>query len=456
MKGTLERSLSLPGSIGLIVGLVVGASIFVLIPSLAGMTGPSLYLAYGVSVVPTVFTGLYLMQLGGAMPVTGANYYAITRCISPVAGFVSSVTAVTGMVSTNCLVAWGFAEYLKDSFPMVNLTLVAVLVIVFFGIVNWVGIRIFEWLQVGMMLFLLVAMLIFIIAGLFHVNPALHQPLFPNGISKFIIVIAIATFSWGGFVAITEVAGEVKNPRRNIPLAIVISVVIILFLYVMQTYVFTGIIPWDRAAGIGPTAFIAAARSFLPEWAVIFIIFSALLAMATTINAIILMGARESLAWSRDHVIPVIFNRISSRFNTPEITIFMITLVSVIGVLFAARLEKYALMVVFAIMLVQGLGATAVWRLPSVMPGVYRDSHFRMGRGWRLFIWAGCMVCFGAIFAFGWLADYKTGIIFLGIVLASLLYWEWRKRYLAKRGIHLKKVLREESDAFLQEMESIS
>jgi len=454
MKGTLERSLSLPGSIGLIVGLVVGASIFILIPSLAGMTGPSLYLAYAVSVIPTIFTGLYLMQLGGAMPVTGANYYAITRCLSPVAGFVSSVTAVTGMISTNCLVAWGFAEYLKDSFPMVNLTLAAVLVVVFFGVVNWIGIRLFEWLQVGMMIFLLAAMLLFIIAGMFHVNPQLHQPLMPNGLSKFFIVIAIATFSWGGFVAITEVAGEIKNPRRNIPLAIIISIVIILFLYVMQTYVFTGIIPWNKAAEIGPTAFIAAARSFLPGWAVMFIVFSALLAMATTINAIILMGAREALAWSRDHVIPVVFNRISRRFNTPEITILMITVISVIGVLFAAELERYALMVVFAIMVVQALGATAVWRMPSVMPLVYQGSNFKMNRFWRGFTWMGCIICFTAIFAFGWMADYKTGIIFVCLVLGSLLYWEWRKRYLAARGIHLKTVLGKESHAFIQEMDS--
>jgi len=61
----LERSMSLIGAIGLIVGFVVGGSIFVLIPALAGMTGPSLYLAYICSAIPAVFAALYLLQLGG-------------------------------------------------------------------------------------------------------------------------------------------------------------------------------------------------------------------------------------------------------------------------------------------------------------------------------------------------------------------------------------------------------
>ncbi len=453
MEQKLERSLSLGGSVGLIVGLVIGASIFVLIPKLAGMTGPSLFLAYGVSVIPTVFTALYLVQLAGAMPVTGANYVAITRLISPVAGFVSSVAAVVGMISTNCLVAWGFAEYIGKLLPGIPELLVAVAVVLLFGGINWTGVKIFEWIQVLMVLLLLVAMLVFATAGLFHLDPVNIVPLFPRGIGQFVLVIAIATFSWGGFVAIVEVAGEVKNPRRTIPRAIIISLVIVLVLYVVQTFVFVGVLNWQEADKIGPTAFIVAAGKFLPPVLVSFIVFAALLAMATTINSIMMMATREALAWSRDHVIPVVFNRIHPRFKTPELTILVATVASVAGVLFAASLEKYALMVVYALMLAQGLGAAAVWRMPKLMPDIYGRALFQFSAFWRNFTFIGCMTVFGLIFAFGWLADYKTGLIFIAIMGMGLMYWYGRVRVLAGRDIHLGSILSKLSRETLEELE---
>ena len=453
MEPKLERSLSLGGSVGLIVGLVIGASIFVLIPQLAGMTGPSLYLAYGVSVIPTIFTSLYLVQLAGALPVTGANYVAITRLISPMAGFVSSVAAVVGMIATNCLVAWGFAEYVGKILPGLPVTSVAVGIVLFFGLINWIGVKIFEWAQVFMVILLLAAMLIFGIAGLFHVSPENTTPLFPNGIGQFILVVAIATFSWGGFIAIVEVAGEVKNPRRTIPRAIVISLFIVLLLYVLQTFVFTGVLNWQEAGRMGPTAFIVASSLFLPPAMVHFIVVAALLAMATSINSIMLMAAREAFAWSRDHVIPVAFNRIHPRFKTPERTILVTTVFSVAGVLFAADLEKYALMVVYALMVAQGLGAAAVWRMPKLMPEIYGKSLFKFPPLWRNFIFIGCLTVFGLIFTFGWVADYKTGLIFFAIMGLSLLYWYGRVNVLAGRGIHLGATLSKLSHETIEELE---
>ena len=126
MAAQLKRTLSLGGSVAMLVGLVIGPSIFVLIPELAGMAGPSLFIAYIVSVIPVVFTGLYLMQLGGALPVTAANYYTITRLISPTAGFLGSLAGFAAMISTNCIVCWGFAEYFSKIVPGISPMVVAV------------------------------------------------------------------------------------------------------------------------------------------------------------------------------------------------------------------------------------------------------------------------------------------------------------------------------------------
>ncbi|MDD9302696.1 MAG: amino acid permease [Desulfobacter sp.] len=443
MPEKLERSISLMGAVGVIVGFVVGGSIFVLIPSLAGMTGPSLYLAYACSALPALFAALYLIQPGSALPVTGANYIAITRWVSPVAGFTSSLAVCIGIICTNCLVAWGFGEYLSVYFPQIPVIVYAVLVILFLSLINWLGVGVFEKIQVAMMAIFILAMLIFGIGGCLNMDPGLHTELFPKGMGAFITVVAIASFSWGGVIAVVEVAGEVKNPKKNLPRSIIISMIIIGTLYVLQTYALTGNLLWSEASALGSTAILTAAATFLPQWGVNFLALGALLAMATTVNAMILMGAREIFAWSNDKLIPEVFMRIHPKYKTPEMTIFLITLLSIIGVLFSADLEKYALMVVFGLMVIQLLGAFAVFRMPKVAPEVFARAGIQFSPFWRGFTWIGCFIVFLGIFIFGFLADYVTGFVFLGIWLSSILYWFVRKKYLERQGIKISDTLRQ-------------
>jgi len=455
MTQMLERSLSLTGAVGLIVGFVVGGSIFVLTPELAGMTGPSLWLAYGFSAIPAIFASLYLIQLGGALPVTGSNYIAVTRWVSPSAGFSSSMATGIAMVSGNCLMAWGFAEYLAPYLPGIPITLNAVGVIVLFGIVNWFGSKFFEKIQIAMMAIFAIAMLIFGVGGILNVDPAIQTPFFAKGTESFITVIAIATFSWAGVISIVEVAGEVKNPRVNIPLSILISMMIISILYGVQTYALTGTLYWKEAAQIGSTAVLVAASTFLPGWCVQVISVGALMAMATSINAVMMMGAREVLVWSRDQVIPRPFGAIHPRHKTPGRAIILITALSILGVLFAADIQKYALMVIFALMVIQFLGATAVLRMPHKAPEIYEQGLFQFSAFWRWFIWVGCAVFFLLIFLFGFLADYQTGVVFLGLLGITILYWFFRKQFLLKRGICLESKLSELGDSGMLELGSV-
>ena len=452
MVEKLERSLSLFGGVAVIVGLVVGGSIFVLIPSLAAMCGPGLWLAYLLSGIPAVFGALYLMQLGAALPVTGANYVAVTRWISPMAGFSMAIAGLVAIISTNCLVSWGFAQYLTSVVPSLPTVWIAILILLLFALINWIGVRVFEWIQIVMMIIFMVAMLIFGIAGTLNANPEYTAPLFPKGISNFFMVIAIATFSWSGLVAITEVAGEVKNPKRNIPLALILSVIIILILYVLQTYALTANIHWEEAGKIGSTAIIQAAKNFMPGWAVTYIVIAALLAMATTVNSIMLLAAREILAASRDLVLPKFLSRLG-RFNTPDFALLGVTIISIIGILAAASLDKYALMVVFALMVIKILGATAVWRMPRVAPDIYAKSVIRFSPFLRGFIWIGCLVLFIGIFAFGLLADFKTGLVFVAIYVVAVVYWYIRKSYMKSRGVDLDGRIRSMSESVLAELE---
>ncbi|MBW2366349.1 MAG: amino acid permease [Deltaproteobacteria bacterium] len=454
MAEKVARSLSLFGAVATIVGLVVGASIFILIPGLAGMCGPSLWLAYLLSSIPAIFAVLYLIQLGAALPVTGANYIAVTRWLSPMAGFSGSMVTLVAIVSTNCIVAWGFAQYLTDMFPLIPPLLIAIGIILLFGLINWMGVKAFEFVQIIMFLAFIVAMVMFGVGGTIHADPALIRPLFPNGVRSFFFAVAIANFSWGGLIVIAEVAGEIKNPRRNIPLALIISLLLILVLYVLQTFALTATMSWKEAGNIGATAVIDAAHRFLPSWAVGYLWISALLAMATSVNAIMMLAAREALVLSRDKILPHFLSRINPRFKTPEGALLFITVLSLAGVLVSADLERYALIVVLALMVLQMLGASAVFRMPRVAADIYEKAEIRFNRFWQAFTWVGCMVLFGGIFVFSFQEDPKTGLIFIGIYALGFVYWQVRKAHLKKRNIDIEKELKKISEVTLLEMES--
>jgi len=188
MAGKVARSLSLFGAVATIVGLVVGASIFVLVPGLAGMCGPSLWLAYLLSSIPAIFAALYLIQLGAALPVTGANYIAVTRWLSPMAGFSSSLVTLVAIVSTNCIVAWGFAQYLADMLPLIPPLLTAIGIIILFGVINWVGVKTFEMVQIVMFLAFLAAMLMFGEGGTIQADSVLtNKTAVSHGSEKFLL-----------------------------------------------------------------------------------------------------------------------------------------------------------------------------------------------------------------------------------------------------------------------------
>ena len=82
----MQRKVGLFEAVAMITGLVVGASIFVLVPTLVGMTGPSLFLAYALAAIPALFVVLFEVQLTGVLPVTGANFVTVTRVAGPAWG----------------------------------------------------------------------------------------------------------------------------------------------------------------------------------------------------------------------------------------------------------------------------------------------------------------------------------------------------------------------------------
>lgn len=466
----MQRRVGLFEAVAMITGLVVGASIFVLAPSMAGMTGPSIILAYALAAVPALFIVLYEIQLTGVLPVTGANFVTVTRVASPSWGAVISFAAVLSIIASNILVAVGFSSYviafIQQFKPDFNLHpfILPIAVVVFFAVINYLGVGIAAWVQSLMFVFFILGMVIFGIVGSAHMNPANLTPFFPKGGMMFLVVVVLACFSWAGLVALADIGGEVKNPRRNLPLALIITFLIILALYTLLPFSLISSMGWQEAAKAGQAAILIQAGKLMPGWGIWVIFIAAMGAILTTINALTWSCARDMVAWARDGLLPEAISRLSDKYKTPGLALLIILGIEIVGILFAATIDKYALACVLALQLIQIVSAWCILRIPKKLPVLYAKSIFKFNVFWRWFTFVGTIVTSLFILLMGILLDMMdkggnptktpwTVLIVLAVLLIGVIYYFSRKYYLKKKGIDLVARLSRVADATLAEAE---
>lgn len=466
----MKRSLGLFEAVAMITGLVVGASIFVLVPSMTGMAGPSVFLAYAAAAIPAIFVVLYEIQLTGTLPVTGANFVTVTRVLNPFWGAVISFSAVLAIIASNILVAVGFSQYLIAFIQTFNPAfslhpwVLPILIVAFFALINYLGVQIANWIQAILFVAFVLGMVIFSIVGTANMNAANLTPLFPNGIMMFVVVMVLATFSWAGLVALADIGGEVKNPRRNLPLALIIAFIIIVVLYTWQPFALVASMGWQEVAKAGSPAIMLQAGKLMPGVGIWIIFIAAMGAILTTINALTMSCARDLVAWARDGMMPKAAAHLHPKFKTPDVAILIVLILEVLGILVSATIDKYALAAVLALCLIQIVSAYCILRIPDKLPELYKKSIFKFNGFWRWFTFLGTVITSGFILLMGIFLDTMdkdgnptqvpyTVLVLIGVLVIGILYYVIRKAYLKSKGIDLSANLQKVADATLAEAE---
>lgn len=435
----LDRSISLPGAVFTLIGYVVGASIFILVGPLAGDAGPALWLAYILAAVPAFFVCFASAQMASIFPVTGANYVAPSRTLSPFCGFMVAWTVIVTTGVGMALLAYGFAEYLGHLIGGINIMLTAVVLVVVFGALNYIGVKLSVAVQVIMVVEFIAALLIFGIAGLFNMDKTLMTPLMPNGFSAVIVVAITAYFSYTGFSIIADLGGEIKNPARNIPIALCVSLVMVFLMYTLVTIALVGNADW-RELGQMPAAVAKTAASFLPGWLAALIAFSALFAAATSVHAVIMSSARQIYALAVDRIWPDIFARVN-RFKTPGNAVILVTLLSVAGILIGTSITNYAVITVIGFMIAQIMIGLTIWRAPRVFPEQFARAPFKLKGFWRHFFAWGLIVLSFAFLLVGVVTCALSALIYLALLALGALWYYYRKSSLRKAGFDLNTAL---------------
>lgn len=451
-QAELKRGLGLFGASAILIGYVVGASIFITTGPLAYKTGPALWLTFLIASIPAIFMCFTVVQVGCALPVSGANYVLISRTQGAYAGFWVVCAYVIGMAVVFPVSSYGFAGYLGLFIPGLNPMVTAIGLILFLMIINILGINIAGWVQAVLTGFFLLALLLFGVGALFNINPDNLVPFAPKGFGPVIEEAIPAYFSFVGFMVIVEISEEIKNPGKNIPRVLLIGFFAILIVYGLVAFGLTAVLPWESLEG-DETAVATAAATFYPAWLVRLISIGAIFASFTTINGFLATTPRVLLAFGRDRIFPKWMGNISSRFKTPYIAIIIIAAAGIFGVSMGMGVLKYAFISVSAVMVYHLMIAIGVLRLRKKLPHLYERSPVKLKGFWYYFWPIGTIVISIAYLALGILVDPKSLAIFFGLTcLVSLIFFERRWRF-EKKGMNIKEVFEKDLDGVLKRAE---
>lgn len=437
---TLKKSVGLAGAVCLIVGYVVGATIFILPGPLAAEAGPGLFLSYIIAAFLAIFACIVAAQVGSTFPVSGANMVIVNRVLPRYWGFFESFFVLLTVVFALPLISYGFAEYLAFFFPNINLMVTAILLILFFLVVNLLGIQVASWVQAVMTVEFVIALIIFGIGGILKSDTQLLVPLLPKGFTPLLIAAVPAYTSFFGFLFIAEVAEEVKNPTKNIPRALVIGFIIVAIMYISVPLAVTRLLPWNTL-GDTNAAVAVASEVFLPAWLAKIIALSALVAIATSINGIFMANTRGFLAYGRAKVYPSFFARISKKSRAPYMGLYLMAIMSIFGIILKLSITYYATVAVMCFLTFQILSGAGVLMLPKKLPKTFDASPRKLKPFVRVFFSLGLIIISVLFFVMAALDKPSTVLVFLVPFVSSAIYYKLRISWLKSKGIDIDEAL---------------
>ncbi len=451
----LAKDLGLLSAITIGIGTMIGAGIFVLPGTAVARAGPLAALTFVIGGVTALFTALSASELGTAMPKSGGAYFYINRALGPLFGSISGWANWLGLAFASAFYMYGFGEYVDQlvGAPALGLgpvTISAAQTIglvgaVLFIAINYVGAKETGGLQIVIVLSLLGILGLFTVVGLFNADLESLRPLAPEGTTGEVLpVTAIVFVSYLGFVQITSVAEEIKDPGRNLPLAVIGSVLIVTVVYALFLLVLLAAVPNELVAN-NETAVVDAAELLFGQYSVFgiglgrlgwaLLLLGGLLATASSANASILSSSRINFAMGREKIISPSVNDIHARFGTPFKSI-LITGALIVGFLLFGDLKTLSTAGSVLHLIVYGLFNAALIVLREAEPAE-DDPDFEV----PLYPFVPIV---GAISSFALIAYIEPFVILLSaglVVFASVWYLLYARQRVTSAGVFVNWIL---------------
>lgn len=343
-----SRTLTAFDLIAMGVGAVIGTGIFILPGTVAATTaGPGVSLSFLVAAIICVLAGMCYAEFASSIPVAGSAYSYGNIIYGEFTGWMMGWALILEYMLAVATVAAGWSSYFASFIKPFGLSLpkaisgpfdpahgvyfdfVAVAVVVVIALLLAQGMKSSIKINNIAVIIKIAIILIFIFVGLQFIKPSNYKPFLPYHFSGVIKGATTVFFAFLGFDVVSASAAEVKNPQKNMPLGIIGTLAVAVILYMGVSIVLTGMVHYTKLNVANPVAF--ALQYVHQNWVAELLSLGAMIGMATMMLTMIYSSSRLIYAMARDGLLPHHFSKFDKKHNTPQQSLFIVTVVIALG-----------------------------------------------------------------------------------------------------------------------------
>ncbi len=378
----LKRNITLFQAVMYGVGLVLGAGIYVLIGDVAAIAGNAIWVSFGIAAIIAAFTGISYAELSSMFPKSAAEFIFVKEAFKVNFGaFIAGWLIMFAALTSAAAVAIGFSGYLASLFPQLDPMLSAVALVIALSAINLIGIRESVWMNTIFTVIELAGLAIIVVGAVllgsfygvdFNEMPPAVSSSFALSAGAILGAAGLAFFAYFGFENLANIAEETKHASRNIPRALIISIVATTGIYILISISAIALVGWkELSSGDAPLA-LAAGKAFGSS-GVIALAAIALFATSNTVLMMLIAGSRIMFGMSKERVLPTALARLHTSTRTPWISVVFTMLITIVIVALArGNISTVANIAVFVIFMVYAIVNLALIWLRYKQPELVR------------------------------------------------------------------------------------
>jgi amino acid transporter len=321
------RAVGLFGLIAIAVNGVIGSGIFVLPATVAALLGPASPVAYIIAAFLVALIVLCFAEAGSRFEQTGGPYLYAREAFGNFVGLEVGWMFLLSRLAATSAIANAFILYLGTFWPWTasgaGRALALTVLLWGLGLLNLAGVRYGAWAVNLLTIAKLVPLLLFAAVGLFFVDSSRYQILALPDLTSLRQASLALIFAFGGFENASVPTEEVKNPTRNLPIALVASIALTAILYIAIQIVSLGTLP---GLASDPTPLASAARVFLGPAGAVILTLAAVLSTSGSISAVALVGPRILYSLAEGGQLPRVLAQVHPRYRTPHVAVILFAL----------------------------------------------------------------------------------------------------------------------------------
>ncbi len=446
----LKRDLGLWGAAAIVVGTIIGSGIFIVPRSMVQLVG-SVKIVFVVWVVGGLLSlagALSYAELAAAMPEAGGEYVYLREAYGPLWGFVYAWTQMwVARSGAMAILATGFFYYLANFLPVLEGVffivplplgahgapleirygqLFAIALILLLAGINYLGVKLGGRIQVAVTVLKVTLILLIIVVGLGwgHPGAALsHSSLVPLTIAGFFAALVKALWAFDGWNTVAMVASEVKQPQRNLPIALIWGTVAVIVIYILANAAYFYVLSPSEVAASNRVA-AEMMRRILGAAGGNIVSIAAMISMFAALNGTILSGGRIPYAAARDGLFFRSMADVNPRYHTPGVALIGVSLWGAVLVL-SGTYDQLLDYVIFASWILYGMATAAVIVLRKKRPDMPRP-YLAIGYPIVPVLFVAMAFCIVASALYN--SPRESGMGLVLILAGGPFYLYWRRR----------------------------